>query len=198
MVNTFLVRGNYLTSAQYLDYARLGKQRVEAAQILTFLEQLRFLAHEFGFPDFPKNVPTSIEQRTEWIRAIVTTFNKSWSGVIIRNNYIIWIPKGVTPYKISDDIYITTGFKSHPAVRAWLGYEESLKEYITAHIEEWERRGYNNTMRKYPVTNSIKPLWAVDNSEFVLSCKSKLLEKDPRWYSQFSDFRSTHSDYVWP
>lgn len=39
MVNTFIVSDDYETTARLLDYKRLGKQRVEAMQIINVLER---------------------------------------------------------------------------------------------------------------------------------------------------------------
>lgn len=41
MVNTFLVSDDYSETAKILDYKRLGKQRVEAMQIINILENKR-------------------------------------------------------------------------------------------------------------------------------------------------------------
>jgi hypothetical protein len=100
MVNTFLVRGNYVESARLLNKQRLGKQRVEAQQILTALEQLRFVASRLNLPAFPENTSTPLEDRANWISTVVKTFNVSWQCVWIQGPMEIWVPHGVTaPHK---------------------------------------------------------------------------------------------------
>ena len=47
MVNLFLTDSDYRKSAKNLDDKRLGKQRVEAFQILTLLQDLNFLAQYY-------------------------------------------------------------------------------------------------------------------------------------------------------
>lgn len=234
MVNTFLVRGNYVESARLLDRARLGKQRVEAQQILMALEELRFIAKLFGILSYPENLNTPIQDRTNWIRSVVTTFNRWYSAIIIRQGEIYPVPKGRKMYKPESQLYqlaneivyepktgwtgkssecllpgdrqITMAWKSHPAVRMWLGLESSLKIYLNAHIDEWMRRGYQNTMSKHIVCEPIThPNWAIDDSSMIISQKAKLLwkeltRKEKPWYVYIPDFISVYQpnpDYVW-
>ncbi len=237
MVNTFLVRGNYAESARLLDRQRLGKQRVEAQQILNALEQLRFVAKHLGLPDFPENQMTPLPDRTNWISKVVSTFNANWSGVWIRKRLVVWIPKGgQVPYKpkgdlylkdgmiyeksktgvvwsgsagsclLPDDTYITMGWKSHTAVRMWLGLEPTLRIYINDHIREWIRRGYQNTMPLQPEDpRAYHPDWARDDSPWTLCCKQNLLfkeleRKEPPWYVHMPDFVQLYTlspEYFW-
>lgn len=76
MVTTFLVDVDFRRSAAKLNTARLGKQRVEAQQILNLCLNLHLLARLFNIQQFPVNtfVPKTI--RSEWVTAIVTEFKK--------------------------------------------------------------------------------------------------------------------------
>lgn len=38
------------------------------------------------------------------------------------------------------------GWKNHPAVKMWSGYELSLYGYIQVMVKEWHSRGYNSTI----------------------------------------------------
>jgi hypothetical protein len=38
------------------------------------------------------------------------------------------------------------GWRNHPAVLMWRGYEDALGLYLNAMIAEWERRGYRNNV----------------------------------------------------
>jgi len=133
-MQTFLPYYSYVDSARVLDYRRLGKQRVEALQILNILE---------GKTSKP-------------------------------------------------------GWRNHPAVKMWQGYESSLLIYMNCMIEEWVRRGYMNTMtiRQHPIVESV-PHWFGDE-EFHASHRSNLLRKNPAYYAQFGWSESPDMPYVWP
>ena len=77
MVNTFLVHSDFRVSASCLDDLRLGKQRVEAYQILQIIEKLRFVACHFQLLDFPTGIDTPKELRKAWIDHVIRTFNSA-------------------------------------------------------------------------------------------------------------------------
>lgn len=90
MVNTFLLHTDFRQSARLLDRQRLGKQRVEADQILTALLKYRFLAKYYGIEDFPTDVDTSIEQRQEWVHKVMSTFKSTGvAALVVRNGLVL-------------------------------------------------------------------------------------------------------------
>ena len=90
MVNTFLVDPDFRVSASKLDRVRLGKQRVEAYQILIVIRQYRFLARYFGLPDFPIGIDTPKEVRRGWATQVVRTFKLSGLvGLHVRGDLVI-------------------------------------------------------------------------------------------------------------
>lgn len=98
MVNTFLVNTNFRTSASLLDRHRLGKQRVEAQQILSILEKLTFLANYFSIPLVDRT--SSRENRTAWIRHVVSTYKSSGiKAILVRNNLVVLYTNAL-PHKI--------------------------------------------------------------------------------------------------
>jgi hypothetical protein len=134
-MQTFLPIKSYSFTAKILDWRRLGKQRVEAYQILNIL---------LG--------------RTEKI-----------------------------------------GWKNHPAVKMWKGYENSLALYMNEMIREWEMRGYNNNMIYASLEDSliIHPHWLGDE-RLHSSHRSNLLRKDYEYYSKFGWKDGPSSIYFWP
>lgn len=80
MVNTFLTHESFSESAENLDTVRLGKQRVEAYQILNILNDLHFLASYYKFPKMPfsdieneenmdpDKVASRFLERAEWVK----------------------------------------------------------------------------------------------------------------------------------
>jgi hypothetical protein len=133
-MQTFLPYPNLRKSLEVLDSRRLGKQRVEAFQILNVLLN-----------------------RTE---------KKGW--------------------------------RNHPAVKMWKGYENALKLYLNTAIELWISRGYKNTMKLEKIKGKIVlPLW-FGGKKFHKSHKSNLLRKDKSHYSQFGWKEKDNLPYVWP
>ena len=131
-MQTFLPLPEMGRSVRCLDYRRLGKQRVEALQILNALR------------------------------------GKS------------------------------KGWVNHPATKMWRGYEAALAFYKDLCIEEWERRGYNNTMQKEKSHRCIRlPEW-FGSEEFHASHRSNLLRKDPEFYGKLGWTESPNLPYVWP
>ncbi|KRE78272.1 MSMEG_6728 family protein [Arthrobacter sp. Soil763] len=142
-MQTFLPFPDFRQSAAALDQLRLGKQRVEALQML---------------------------------RALV-------------------IPH--------------YGWQSHPAVRMWMGHVPALTMYGLAMADEWVARGGEDTTRdkimefapqaahpdyaaKIPM-----PYW-LGNPEFHLSHRSRLLAKEPGFYTDVFPGTDPDLEYVWP
>ena len=60
------------------------------------------------------------------------------------------IKKSLTPSLDNDDRlrdpYMTIGWRHHPAVKMWYGYEECLGLYYNECVEEWIKRGFVHNM----------------------------------------------------
>ena len=133
-MQTFLPYGDFKMTAKCLDNRRLGKQRVEAHQILNILLD-----------------------RTK-----------------------------------------TKGWRNHPAVLMWLGYEDCLKCYYNTILQEWIDRGFNNTMKfERHRSPHASPAW-LGNDAFHTSHRSNLLRKDPVHYKMFAEEVTPDLEYVWP
>src|SRR6478735_4002198 len=142
-MQTFLPFPDFQQSAAVLDRVRLGKQRVEALQIL---------------------------------RALV-------------------IPE--------------YGWQSHPAIRMWMGYVPALTMYGLAMVDEWTARGGEDTTREkimefapqaaHPdyAAKIPMPYW-LGNPDFHASHRSRLLAKDPRFYTDVFPGTDPDLEYVWP
>lgn len=165
MVNTFVVDSDFRISAQQLDRARLGKQRLEARQILEICENLHLIATVFALPSSPRHDIGGIKL---WIRNVMRVYKQRPFGCIATPhvNLIIW---GET---------LKLGWVYHPAVALWVGYEMALRAYINAHIEEWIRRGYKNTLPLYEIRGPYDlPPWS-QRSSFHRNHRGALLTKE--------------------
>lgn len=147
-MQTFLPYADFVASAKSLDDRRLGKQRVEALQVL---------------------------------RALVRP---------------------------------TYGWKHHPAVKMWRGYEPALARYGVEVCREWRRRGHADTCETKILDELVEsgfavppdqagleragglPPWLGDE-EVHRSHRSALVRKDPLHYGEH--FRDPPDlPYVWP
>lgn len=91
----------------------------------------------------------------------------------------------------------TRGWRNHPAVKMWRGYEEALKQYQNVTIAEWVRRGYKNNMKFESVDEShiVMPFWWGDD-RVHRSHRSNLLRKNYEYYSQYFD-EPVDIQYYW-
>lgn len=131
-MQTFLPYADFQQTAACLDYKRLGKQRVEARQIL---------------------------------KAIL------YGG----------------------------GWKNHPAVNMWRGYEDALIIYGNVIILEWIKRGYKNSMPLMEAKTAQPSFpWWLGNNRFHSSHRSNLLRKNFDYYKQFNWEETPDLSYWYP
>jgi len=131
-MQTFLPYPSFAKSASCLDNKRLGKQRVEAAQIL---------------------------------RTLKGEGNLGW--------------------------------KNHPAVRMWEGFEDALGVYYDCVLTEWMIRGFNNNMAFTYASTYAPPHW-LGYGPLHASHRSNLLRKDPIHYMIFGWEEPDDLPYYWP
>lgn len=204
MVQTFLTSSDFVESARSLDDKRLGKERVEAYQILCLIEDLTFLSGHLHLP-----VPPSRDKLREWIRRIARDYKKkSYRFVVKDGTYQCVNDTNLRSLKSqwNKDGYrvVSLGFVYHPIVQMWFGYSDALKLYINAHIQVWIERGYKNNMKTYSVPyNPPRPPWTYD-PKVHLSHRAALLHKEitrheKPWYQLKTDFLNAgpFTDYIW-
>lgn len=179
MVNTFLVCEDFEASAKELDNKRLGKQRVEAFQILNILKTLE---HISGLEGLTVDEIPSVD--TDPTKAKRKAFVKQMRAAFMKRH-----PERKRP----------PGWWSHPAVFLWIGHRPELEHYLGVHIREWVRRGFKNTMI-IPDDQCRKtlyyPSW-VSSAAFHKSHRQSLFRKAPELYPQFAS-EGDFVDYVWP
>jgi len=89
------------------------------------------------------------------------------------------------------------GWRNHPMVKMWKGYENALALYHNIAIDTWKERGYNNNMKKLPIRGAIVyPHW-FGNKKFHASHRSNLLRKKPEFYSRYGWEEPSNLPYVW-
>ena len=95
---------------------------------------------------------------------------------------------------------LTKGWKHHPAVLMWEGYEDALALYGQAICLEWKRRGFeDNLYQNFIVGNQevVYPSW-LGNEDFHISHQSNLIRKNPEHYQLQFPTVSSDLPYVWP
>jgi hypothetical protein len=97
------------------------------------------------------------------------------------------------------------GWRNHPAVKMWRGYETFLvKVYLKEIMDEWTGRGFKNTkcQQHYEelctlVDNKLqRPSWL--NSRFCICHRSNLIRKKPEYYGKLWPEIPDDLEYIWP
>lgn len=97
------------------------------------------------------------------------------------------------------------GWKNHPAVLMWKGYEPFLVvEYLKLCLSEWESRGYKNikTLVHFAELSEavagrevVRPHWITP--EFIEAHRSNLIRKDRDFYKRLFPDTQEGLPYVW-
>lgn len=91
----------------------------------------------------------------------------------------------------------TSGWKSHPVMRMWEGYEDALRAYGRAVCSEWIARGYrDNMLERFRGPEAYAPPPWLGDERFHVSHRSNLYRKDPEHYASFAPVEQL--PYVWP
>lgn len=92
------------------------------------------------------------------------------------------------------------GWRNHPAVKMWIGYEDALKLYQDTAIRVWVERGFRNTMHFLSNNDSPKMPWWMGKEDFHKSMRSRLIVKDREFYIQKfpNDEGFNGGKYMWP
>jgi hypothetical protein len=94
------------------------------------------------------------------------------------------------------------GWKSHPAVKMWVGFESALSAYGVEICKEWKSRGYKDTCLEKicllvePGIDTLPP-WIGDERVHE-SHRSNLVRKLPEYYIPFFGDISPSTPYFWP
>lgn len=100
------------------------------------------------------------------------------------------------------------GWRHHPIVKMWKGYEHALLFYGLVISDEWRQRGYKDVMFErfqslipseylFESVERLKmPTW-IGNEEFHRSHQSNLVRKDSEYYRRFFPDVPDNLPYVW-
>jgi hypothetical protein len=102
--------------------------------------------------------------------------------------------------------YQVKGWRTHPAVLMWKGFERALLEYQCAVCREWAGRGFNDTCASKTASlfdasglpeRLVLPGWLGD-PDIHRSHRSNLVRKDPDRYGPLFPDAVAEEAYVWP
>jgi|TARA_R110000823_G_scaffold203772_1_gene334818 hypothetical protein len=88
------------------------------------------------------------------------------------------------------------GYPHHPVNKMWRDYPSALAYYHNMCIDEWIKRGYNNTMELIHFNNLVLPDW-IGDERIHKSHRSNLLRKDQEFYGQYGWNEPTDIEYYW-
>ena len=105
-------------------------------------------------------------------------------------------------------LYSSSGWRHHPVMDMWRGYEALLCQYGLVITKEWIDRGYidncypvimdiYNNIPLYKRINILIPRW-LGNYEFHLAHRSNLLRKNYLFYSKYQWNEPSNLPYIWP
>ncbi len=176
---TFLPYPNFFDSAACLDRARLGKQRIEAYQILKDLMVVRSAR------------PVQSEGR-----CMACSMEGCGRRVCTCSCH-----EGPEKWDHANT------FAQRTAWAMWKGHEFSLAHYGLICCIEWRARGYKDTTgQKFNVymaslleenAQVFPPVW-VGRADIHSNHRARLLDKDPTWYGKFGWTEEPVKMYVWP
>ncbi|BBN02047.1 hypothetical protein MPTK1_2g12340 [Marchantia polymorpha subsp. ruderalis] len=176
-LNTFLPYPSLERSIQCLDKRRLGKQRVEAMQILNVIS------------DDPPPVNGDLLAKPppkELVKPLV---------------HELLVVASTAPKSVDGAKGKRRGWVNAPVVRMWRGYSDALACYYNICLAEWERRGCRNILLQpieLPADSApIMPPWFGDDAIHA-SHRSNLLRKEPEHYGQFGWTEPDSLPYIWP
>lgn len=185
-MQTFLPYSSFEESAKCLDNKRLGKQRVEAKQIL-----------EINLFKTASTLYLCENCKKAYID------NNNWHCDVC----------GAIHLLLESPENVIFAWENHPAVRMWRGYELALAKYGLAICDEWIRRGFkDNVCLDFFENNCLEndidyeieyPGWMTNQQaiyDFCYSHRANLMRKDPEFYGKynwefFGDY--TKEPYKW-
>lgn len=144
------------------------------------------------------------------MQTFLPSADASVSAVILDNKRLNkQILEGYQILNVLSGMSKTGGWKNHPAVLMWRGYERGLWEYIQAMIHEAKLRGIrteNNEANLNKLKDQCwntwgdnKPLFWSDTNKLmriITTHKASLFDKDPLFYAKFG--YAKHSIYNSP
>eukprot|EP01080_Neovahlkampfia_damariscottae_P001350 gene1350-11432_t len=158
-------------TAQALDSKRLGKQRVEAMQILNILLKRARIDGKMYTEEETKQL---LKENT----------SKNWPFEIPRE-------------KVQKKI-IKPSWSNHPVTTLWKDHVEALKLYYNCIVEEWIERKYNNNLELEFIdetTLDIPPF--LNNEEFMIVQRRNMIRKNQEFYSKIFGDLEEKDGYMW-
>src|SRR4030042_2517495 len=175
LMQTFLPYPDFKKSLQALDYRRLGKQRVEAYQIIRILKAAsQSKVYRDGKEEATRHSP-GMHRAYGTIRRGADDPGIRRAGFANKGRRM-----NTKRHKFGG------GWRHHPAVKMWRGHINALKLYYNLCLDEWVRRGYKNRMQKMPIRGKISyPHWFGRNA-FHAAHRSNLLRKNNTYYGNYN------------
>ena len=114
------------------------------------------------------------------------------------------ILEGYQILNVNSGMSKTGGWRNHPAVLMWRGFEGALLDYINEMIKEAKRRGINTEGNENNINSLVNkvgskwthdiPSWMYDNTKLmrvITTHRSNLFKKDPLYYARYQNSMSS-------
>lgn len=95
------------------------------------------------------------------------------------------------------------GWRNHPATLMWKNHQACLIRYGVAICDEWQRRGFRDTVKdklleRLPLVGPCEdPPW-IGDERLHASHRANLLRKDPEFYGRYGWREDATAAYHWP
>lgn len=210
MVNTFITQADLKLAVKDLDNKRLGKQRVEAKQILDKLYDCKAIIKYYNY---------NLDEMREAVRKTRKKDDSFSKYEVFKNVFKMYAREEKKLYCRTDKYKysfeeskessgnktwrkVNIGFAYHPMTLSWIGYEDALKYYINLCINEWILRGFSNNMKIYSILIEPKLPWWCTNYITHYSHRSALLRKEkireePLWYWNMDHIKENVVNTEW-
>lgn len=192
-MQTFLPYPDFALSAKVLDNKRLGKQRLEAKQILE-INLIKVCPEKYGIDWGNYSIFELSNENVELSGWNSQTKEMGWSNL---------------PSFLESHPNFKLNWENHPAVLMWRGYEFALAEYGWKICDEWRTRGFRDNQLNFFYDLFMQfgasgktyelPPWFGD-FKLHLSHQSNLLRKDWNYYIGYfgENIQDSTLPYYWP
>lgn len=197
MVTTFLLDTDIQKSANYLDNKRLFKQALEANTAIEYLAKIDYVANLFQliFPVETTDIVQTFLSRVAWAKTVVETYKtycKQHATALIYNKQTKTYRQVLTNVNntlLAEETYLFKGYVNHPAILAWVGHSNGLREYYNIHRLTAIQRGYKTTIQPQIIDGSITYPWWTSNPILIVNYWNNLYWKEimrveKPWYVQ--------------
>lgn len=200
-MHTLLPRRNFAQSAADFDLHTLGRQRVEALQVMQQLAGVRVIDSMVVASNRPDDI--YLDEQDNVISEEMAR-DRAYFGVnMVEDLDVVQL----APEDWRFERILDLSWANYVGVRMWRGYAWALLQYQGALGDEWCARGYKDAyldkaraifrVGKVDSLPHRMPPWLGDR-ELHRSHQSQLIARDPSYYRPLYPNTPDNLPYIWP